>query len=128
LEGGGIISNSVMAKVRGALYSSINERRAKMIGMDFISFIILVIISIVVSGVLHFVFKFYIIPGWWSYFSKIIIGWVGAWLGSPIFGYWWQGLNYKEVYIVPAILGSLSILIFAVDFIKTGSTVSKSAG
>jgi len=99
-----------------------------MIGMDFISFIILVIISIVVSGVLHFVFKFYIIPGWWSYFSKIIIGWVGAWLGSPIFGYWWQGLNYKEVYIVPAILGSLSILIFAVDFIKTGSTVSKSAG
>jgi uncharacterized membrane protein YeaQ/YmgE (transglycosylase-associated protein family) len=128
LEGGGIISNSVMAKVRGALYSSINERRAKMIGMDFISFIILVIISIVVSGVLHFVFKFYIIPGWWSYFSKIIIGWVGAWLGSPIFGYWWQGINYKEVYIVPAILGSLSILIFAVDFIKTGSTVSKSAG
>ena len=99
-----------------------------MIGMDFISFIILVIISIVVSGVLHFVFKFYIIPGWWSYFSKIIIGWVGAWLGSPIFGYWWQGINYKEVYIVPAILGSLSILIFAVDFIKTGLTVSKSAG
>jgi len=99
-----------------------------MIGMDFISFIILVIISIVVSGVLHFVFKFYIIPGWWSYFSKIIIGWVGAWLGSPIFGYWWQGLNYKEVYIIPAILGSLSILIFAVDLIKTGSTVSKSAG
>jgi uncharacterized membrane protein YeaQ/YmgE (transglycosylase-associated protein family) len=87
-----------------------------------------VIISIVVSGVLHFVFKFYIIPGWWSYFSKIIIGWVGAWLGSPIFGYWWQGLNYKEVYIIPAILGSLSILIFAVDLIKTGSTVSKSAG
>jgi uncharacterized membrane protein YeaQ/YmgE (transglycosylase-associated protein family) len=100
----------------------------KMIGMDFISFIILLIISIVVSGVLHFYFKFYIIPGWWSYASKVLIGWVGAWLGSPIFGYWWQGLNYNQVYIVPAILGSLASVIFVVDLIKTCSTIFKSAG
>ncbi len=99
-----------------------------MIGMDFISFLILLIISIIVSGVLHFIFKFYIIPGWWSYFSKVIIGWVGAWLGSPVFGYWWQGLNYKEVYIIPAILGSLSILVFAVDLIRTRATVFKKEG
>jgi len=99
-----------------------------MIGMDFISFIILLIISIVVSGVLHFYFKFYIIPGWWSYASKVLIGWVGAWLGSPIFGYWWQGLNYNQVYIVPAILGSLASVIFVVDLIKTCSTIFKSAG
>ena len=99
-----------------------------MIGMDFISFIILLIISIVVSGVLHFYFKFYIIPGWWSYASKVLIGWVGAWLGSPIFGYWWQGLNYNQVYIVPAILGSLASVIFVVDLIKTCSTIFESAG
>ena len=68
-----------------------------MIGMDFISFIILLIISIIVSGVLHFVFKYYIIPGWWSYASKVFVGWIG-WLGSPVFGYWCEGLNYKEVY------------------------------
>ncbi len=99
-----------------------------MIGMDFISFIILLIISIVVSGVLHFVLKLYIKPGWWSYASKVLVGWVGAWLGSPVFGYWWQGLNYKEVYIIPAILGSLAIVVFAVDIIKTCSTIFKSAG
>ena len=96
--------------------------------MDFISFIILLIISIVVSGVLHFVLKFYIIPGWWSYFSKVAIGWIGAWLGSPVFGYWWQGLNYKEVYIVPAILGCLAILVFVVDIIKTLATIFKKEG
>jgi len=45
-----------------------------MIGMDFISFIILLIVSIVVSGVLHFAVKLYIIPGWWSYVSKVFIG------------------------------------------------------
>ena len=99
-----------------------------MIGMDFISFLILLIISIVVSGVLHFGLKYYIIPGWGSYVSKVIIGWFGAWLGSPVLGYWWQGLNYKEVYIVPAILGSLALVVFAVDVIKTCSTIYKSAG
>jgi uncharacterized membrane protein YeaQ/YmgE (transglycosylase-associated protein family) len=99
-----------------------------MIGMDFMSFLVLLIISVVISGFLHFLFKYYIVPGWESYFSKVLIGWVGAWLGSPVFGYWWQGLNYKEVYIVPAILGSLAILIIAVDIIKTRATLSKSAG
>jgi uncharacterized membrane protein YeaQ/YmgE (transglycosylase-associated protein family) len=99
-----------------------------MIGMDFVSFIILLIISIIVSGVLHFLLKLYVIPGWWSYISKVVIGWVGAWLGSPVFGYWWQGVNYEKVYIVPAILGSFAILIFAVDIIKTRAALSKSAG
>jgi len=99
-----------------------------MIGMDFVSFIILLIISIVVSGLLHFVLKFYIRPGWCSYASKVLIGWVGAWLGSPVFGYWCQGLNYKEVYIIPAILGALAIVVFAVDIIKSCSTIFKSAG
>ena len=95
-----------------------------MIGMNFISFLILLIISVVISGILHFVFRYYVVPGWWSYFSKVLIGWIGAWLGSPVFGYWWQGVNYREVYIVPAILGSLSLIVFAVDFMKTRATTS----
>jgi uncharacterized membrane protein YeaQ/YmgE (transglycosylase-associated protein family) len=99
-----------------------------MIGMDFISFLILLIISIVVSGVLHFLFKYYITPGWWSYLSKVLIGWVGAWLGSPVFGHWWQSLSYKEVYIVPAILGSLLLLIFVVDIVKSCESLSKGTG
>jgi len=101
-----------------------------MIGMNFISFLILLIISGIVSWVLHFAFKYYIIPGWGSYFSKVCIGWVGAWLGSPVFGYWPHPLrlNYHEVWIVPAILGALAIEVFAVDIIKTCSTIFKSAG
>ena len=99
-----------------------------MIGMSFISFLILLIISIVVSWVLHFIFKFYIIPGWCSYVCKVGIGWVGAWLGSPVLGNWphrFTFLSYKEVYIVPAILGCLFILVFTVDFIKTLAAVFK---
>jgi uncharacterized membrane protein YeaQ/YmgE (transglycosylase-associated protein family) len=98
-----------------------------MIGMNFISFLILLIISIVVSGVLHFAVKFYIVPGWRSYASKVLIGWIGAWLGSPVFGYWPHplSLNYQEVWIVPAILGALAIEVFVVDFIKTCATIFK---
>ena len=96
-----------------------------MIGMDFLSFLVLLVVSAVVSAILHFGFKYYVRPGLMSFFSKVIIGWFGAWLGSPIFGRWWGGVNYKEVYIVPAILGSLAILIFAVDWIKTKAVASK---
>ncbi len=96
-----------------------------MIGMNFVSFIILLVISIVVSAVLHFVFKYYVRPGWYSFISKVIFGWIGAWLGSPVFGYWIEGVNYEKVYIIPAILGSLAFLILAIDFIKSVQAASK---
>jgi uncharacterized membrane protein YeaQ/YmgE (transglycosylase-associated protein family) len=97
-----------------------------MFGLGFISFFILLVISVVVSAVLHFGLKFYVRPGLVSFFSKVIIGWIGAWLGSPIFGHWWEGMNYEEVYIIPAILGSLAILILAVDLVKTKAAASQS--
>ena len=90
-----------------------------MIGMSFISFIILLVISIVVSAILHFVFKYYVRPGINSFISKIIFGWIGAWLGSPVFGYWFDGIKYEDVYIIPAILGSVAILIFTIDIVKS---------
>jgi uncharacterized membrane protein YeaQ/YmgE (transglycosylase-associated protein family) len=87
--------------------------------MNFLSFLILLVISVVVSGILHFVFKYYVLPGFWSYVSKVVIGWVGAWLGTPVFGQWWAGINYEGIYIIPAILGSIALVIFAVDFAMT---------
>ena len=90
-----------------------------MFGMDFVSFLILLVISAVVAAVLHFGLKYYVIPGLASYFSKIVIGWIGAWLGSPVFGHWWEGVNYQQVYFIPAILGSLALLVLAIDVVKT---------
>ena len=49
-----------------------------MIGMDLISFVILLVISVVVSFVLHYALKYYVIPGIASFFSKVVIGWIGA--------------------------------------------------
>jgi hypothetical protein len=50
-----------------------------MVGMCFISFLILLVISIVVSAVLHYGFKYYVRPGLNSFISKVIFGWLGAW-------------------------------------------------
>lgn len=94
-----------------------------MIGMNFTCFLILLVVSVVVSAILHYGIKFCIVPGTRSFISKVIIGWIGAWLGSPVFGHWWKGVNYQDIYIVPAILGSLAMLILAVDLVKIAGEV-----
>lgn len=90
-----------------------------MIGIDFISFLILLVIAIIVAVIMHYVFKFYVISGFSSFLSKIVIAWIGAWLGSPVFGYWFKGVAYKEVYIIPAILGSFALILLIVDGSKS---------
>jgi uncharacterized membrane protein YeaQ/YmgE (transglycosylase-associated protein family) len=97
-----------------------------MIGMDFVSFLILLIISVAVSGILHFGLKFYVVPGMSSFCSKVVVGWVGAWLGSPVFGYWPHripGLQHGDIWYIPAILGALALLVVAIDF----GTMARSA-
>uniref|UniRef100_A0A7V5XH69 GlsB/YeaQ/YmgE family stress response membrane protein n=1 Tax=Thermodesulfobacterium geofontis TaxID=1295609 RepID=A0A7V5XH69_9BACT len=90
-----------------------------MIGIDFIGFLILLIISVIVTAIFHFGLKYYVIPGWYSFLSKVIVGWIGAWLGSPVFGYWFEGLVYEQIYIIPAILGAAAANILVVDICKT---------
>lgn len=93
-----------------------------MIGMDFVSFLILLIIGAVVAALLHYVVRYRILPGFGSFLSKVIFGWIGAWLGSPVLGHWFAGVHYEDVYIIPAILGSVALLIIMVDVVKTGKT------
>ena len=99
--------------------------------MDFLSFLILLVISAVVSAVLHFGFKYYVVSGLGSYFGKVAVGWIGARLGSPVLGHWWAGVQYGEVYFVPAILGSVGLLVLAIDIAQTMRSVpgaGRSAG
>ena len=94
-----------------------------MIGMDAGCFLLLLIISVVVSLILHYGFRYQVTPGIWSLLSKVVVGWIGAWLGSPVFGHWGPGVVSGSVYIIPAILGSFALLIVAIDLIKTCSRV-----
>ena len=100
-----------------------------MIGMDFACFVVLLAISIVVAAGLHYGLKLYVVPGVRSFLVKVILGWLGAWLGSPVLGHWWEGLKYQDIYLVPAILGSLAALVLAVDCVQTlGQACTRAPG
>ena len=90
-----------------------------MIGMGFLSFFILLAISVIVSGALHYGLKYYVTPGHASFCSKVVIGWLGAWLGSPVLGHWFEGLKYEQVYVIPAVLGCAALLVLVVEGTKS---------
>jgi uncharacterized membrane protein YeaQ/YmgE (transglycosylase-associated protein family) len=77
-----------------------------MLGMSFMSFLLLFVIGAVVAVAYHNVFRYRFLEGNDAVFGKLIMGWLGAWVGSPVLGYWlWK---YENVYIVPAILGAIA--------------------
>jgi len=96
-------------------------KEVTMIGMSFISFMELLGISVVVALVLHYLLKYRNIAGFEGFLGKVIIGWLGAWLGSPVFGHWPANLSFADVYPIPALLGSLSSVFSVVLFFKTVS-------
>jgi uncharacterized membrane protein YeaQ/YmgE (transglycosylase-associated protein family) len=91
--------------------------------MDFGSFLVLLIISVVVAAILHYGIDYRVDPGVGSFLSKVVWGFVGARFGTRAFGRWWEGLSYGDIFYVPAILGSIAILIVAVDFFQTATRV-----
>ena len=95
-----------------------------MIGMSFPSFIVLAIISIVVSLILHYGVQFYAVPGFDSLLGKVVLGWLGGWLGSPVFGHWGPSMQSDQVFIIPAILGCVAALVLAVDLVTTARSAT----
>ncbi len=83
-----------------------------------INFLVLLVISAAVSAVLHYGLRFYVTPGYWSFISKVVVGYIGAALGTPLLGKWWEGAAYGDVYIVPAIVGAFALLVLAVDLMQ----------
>jgi len=80
-----------------------------MIGMSFLSFVVLLGISVIVAGVFHYGLRYRVLEGVDAVYAKLVIAWIGAWLGAPILGHW--SLQIENVYLVPAILGSITALV-----------------
>jgi len=79
-----------------------------MLGMNFFAFLLLAVISGAVASLYHYVLRIRFLEGTSAWFGKMLIGWLGAWVGSSIFGHWlW---SYRSVYIVPAILGAIAAI------------------
>ena len=85
--------------------------KVSIIGMDFLPFVYITVIAIVFSLIMRYVIKSKLIAG---YPTELILAWLGAWLGSPVFGHWWN-IQHKNVYFISAIIG-----VFAALFLSKG--------
>jgi uncharacterized membrane protein YeaQ/YmgE (transglycosylase-associated protein family) len=102
-----------------------------MVGMNFVAFATLFVISVIVASVMHYVLQYRLRTGVEGYLAKLIAGWLGGWLGSPVFGYWPATWKLESVYVAPALLGSVVAVFGAVFVLRTLSSlvgVSPSAG
>jgi uncharacterized membrane protein YeaQ/YmgE (transglycosylase-associated protein family) len=90
-----------------------------MIGMNVQSFVALLVISGVCSSVIHSLSSFRVLGKNESYLSEWIMGWIGAWIGSPVVGHWgWMVPNSGDIYLGPAIIGSLAAIYTLVVLFK----------
>lgn len=89
-----------------------------MIGMGFLSFLTLLGISVVVAAA-----KIVISlagPGRdpLEFFADLTVAWLGGWLGSPVFGFWFSDLRYQQIFIVPAVLGAAAAVVLKEWYVR----------
>jgi uncharacterized membrane protein YeaQ/YmgE (transglycosylase-associated protein family) len=75
-----------------------------MIGMGLVDFLVLLILGLIAAAVLYFVIRYRFLEGLDGFFAKWVVGWFGAWLGSPILGHWLFKIG--DVYVIPALVGA----------------------
>lgn len=94
-----------------------------MIGMNFASFLTLLIISLVVAFVIHYLFRYRFAEGFDAFIAKSVLGWFGGWLGTPVLGYWPEALKVDKVYIIPAVLGAAVAIFLGCFWFKAWAKV-----
>jgi uncharacterized membrane protein YeaQ/YmgE (transglycosylase-associated protein family) len=77
-----------------------------MIGMNFWGFLVLLVAGLIAATVLHYVICYRFLEGFDGAVGKLIAGWLGAWLGSPVLGHWFEPAKLANIYLIPALLGA----------------------
>lgn len=79
-----------------------------MIGMGFLSFLTLLAISFVSAAIIHYGARYRYLGGTDGFVAKWIFAWLGAWVASPVLGYWFAGVSVGQQYVIPAFIGAFS--------------------
>jgi uncharacterized membrane protein YeaQ/YmgE (transglycosylase-associated protein family) len=82
-----------------------------MIGMNFVAFVTLLVLSLIASLIVHFAIRYRLLDSFDGFLWKWVVGWIGGWLGSPVLGHWFDGLKLANVYIIPALLGAFGAFV-----------------
>jgi uncharacterized membrane protein YeaQ/YmgE (transglycosylase-associated protein family) len=81
---------------------------AGMIGMSFWAFLVLLVAALIAAVVLHYLICYRFLEGFEGFLGKLGVGWVGAWLGSPVLGHWFESVKLAGIYLIPALLGAFA--------------------
>jgi uncharacterized membrane protein YeaQ/YmgE (transglycosylase-associated protein family) len=93
-----------------------------MIGMTFSSFLALLVIGAACALFFHSVPK----PrplGIAAYMGQLIVGWLGAWIGSAVVGHWGWIIPTTNVYVLPAFISSLAASYALIESVRIIETV-----
>lgn len=90
-----------------------------MIGMNFWAFLILLVAGLVAAAVIHYLACYRFLEGFDGFLGKWAAGWIGAWLGSPVLGHWFEKVKLAGVYLIPALLGAFAVAFATTAFWKS---------
>jgi uncharacterized membrane protein YeaQ/YmgE (transglycosylase-associated protein family) len=79
-----------------------------MIGMGFGAFLVLLVAALIAAAVLHYLLRYRLLEGFDGFLGKLVAGWIGAWLGSPVLGHWFEPVKLAGIYLIPALLGAFA--------------------
>lgn len=79
---------------------------APLFGMSFPPFLILLILSALAAGLVHWAFRFRLFEGVDGFLGQWIVAWVGAWLGPTVLGHWSSLVS--GIYVIPAFIGAFA--------------------
>jgi uncharacterized membrane protein YeaQ/YmgE (transglycosylase-associated protein family) len=96
-----------------------------MIGTNFLSFLVLLVAGVIAGAVVHYVARYRLLEGIDGFIGKCIAGWVGAWLGSPVLGHWFEKVKIGNVYLIPSLIGAF---VGAFIIASSGKALAKAFG
>jgi uncharacterized membrane protein YeaQ/YmgE (transglycosylase-associated protein family) len=79
-----------------------------MIGMGFGAFLVLFVAALISALVLHYIIGYRVLQGFDGFLGKLLAGWLGAWLGAPVFGHWFESVKLADIYLIPALIGAFA--------------------
>ena len=81
---------------------------APLIGMSFLSFLVVLILSAIVAAVLHWVVRYRLFSGIDGFLGQWMGAGLGAWLGPAVLGHWFDSFILWNIYILPALIGAFA--------------------
>jgi uncharacterized membrane protein YeaQ/YmgE (transglycosylase-associated protein family) len=81
---------------------------APLIGMPFLSFLVLLILSAIAAAVVHWGFRYRLFKGIDGFLGQWMVAWLGAWLGPAVLGHWFGSTMFGNIYVIPALIGAFA--------------------